>query len=218
MRHEYRRRGRHDYHEMSPNYGGPRMRHHRDQGYDDERRGEGRGGEGRGNGGGGRGRGGRGPEHHRGHRRGGRARRGDVRLALIALLGEEQANGYALIKKIQEKTDGVWRTSPGSVYPTLAQLVDEGLIALATEGAGRNEYALTDEGRGYLKANESAAEALWVQSEDDLVGADALRHAKHGLFAVLRRIESGGDAEEIASAVRRVNRLAEKLEGEAGRN
>lgn len=133
-------------------------------------------------------------------------------------MGEEQANGYALIKRIQEKTDGVWRTSPGSVYPTLAQLVDEGLIALAPEGSGRNEYALTDDGRAYLKENERAAAALWVRDEDDLHGADALRHAKHGLMAALRRIEFAGDPEEIAAATKRINRLTEKLGGEGGKN
>src|SRR5919201_1870821 len=59
------------------------------------------------------------------HRRGfGRARRGDVRLALLRLLAEEPRNGYQLIQTIEERSEGLWRPSPGSVYPTLAQLED----------------------------------------------------------------------------------------------
>src|SRR5205823_8000476 len=70
------------------------------------------------------------------HRRGpGRARRGDVRLALLRLLAEEPRNGYQLIQTIEERSGGMWRPSPGSVYPTLAQLEDEGLIrSVETEG------------------------------------------------------------------------------------
>ena len=75
---------------------------------------------------------GRGP---RGRGRG-RARRGDVRLALLRLLAEEPSNGYQLMQTIEERSDGRWRPSPGSVYPTLAQLEDEGLIRSA-ERRGR---------------------------------------------------------------------------------
>lgn len=79
---------------------------------------------------------GNGPGGPGGPRRGGRARRGDVRLALLSLLAEESGSGYALIKRIEEKTGGVWRTSPGSVYPTLSQLVDEGFVVALPTGEG----------------------------------------------------------------------------------
>ena len=84
------------------------------------------------------------------HRRGpGRARRGDVRLALLRLLAEEPRNGYQLIQAIEERSEGLWRPSPGSVYPTLAQLEDEGLIrSVEAEGARRLE--ITDAGREHL--------------------------------------------------------------------
>jgi DNA-binding PadR family transcriptional regulator len=86
------------------------------------------------------------------HRRaGGRARPGDVRLALLRLLAEEPRNGYQLIQAIEERSEGLWRPSPGSVYPTLAQLEDEGLIRSAdTEGVRR--FELTDAGREYLES------------------------------------------------------------------
>jgi DNA-binding PadR family transcriptional regulator len=92
------------------------------------------------------------------HRRGpGRARRGDVRLALLRLLAEEPRNGYQLMQAIEQRSEGLWRPSPGSVYPTLAQLEDEGLIRSAeTEGARR--FELTDAGREHLdsRADEPA--------------------------------------------------------------
>src|SRR5690554_2581110 len=73
-----------------------------------------------------------GHEHGHGHgfgpRGSRRAGRGDVRLAILSLLGENPASGYGLITAIAEKTSGAWKPSPGSVYPTLQQLVDEELI------------------------------------------------------------------------------------------
>ena len=84
------------------------------------------------------------------HRRGaGRARRGDVRLALMRLLAEEPRNGYQLIQAIEERSEGLWRPSPGSVYPTLAQLEDEGLIRSA-ETEGTRRFEITDAGREQL--------------------------------------------------------------------
>lgn len=76
----------------------------------------------------------------------GRKRRGDVRVALLLLLAEQPRNGYQLMQTIEERSGGHWRPSPGSVYPTLAQLEDEGLIR-ATERDGVKLFELTDAGR-----------------------------------------------------------------------
>src|SRR3954468_458869 len=91
--------------------------------------------------------GGHGP-HHRGGPRG-RARRGDVRAALLLLIEGGAQNGYQLIQEIDRRTDGLWKPSPGSVYPALQQLEDEGLVR-AVEFEGKRAYELTDEGRGYV--------------------------------------------------------------------
>jgi DNA-binding PadR family transcriptional regulator len=82
----------------------------------------------------------------------GRARRGDVRAAMLLLLETEPQNGYQLIQEIERRTDGLWKPSPGSVYPALQQLEDEGLVR-AAESEGRRAYELTDEGRSYIDAN-----------------------------------------------------------------
>ena len=100
----------------------------------------------------------------RGHRRGrGRAGRGDVRTAIIALLAEESRNGYQIIQEIEQRTDGVWRASSGSVYPALAQLEDEGLIEPVGEG-GRKLFALTEAGRQHVERNADQISRLWQEA------------------------------------------------------
>src|SRR5471030_2328491 len=81
-----------------------------------------------------------------GRRRGGRMRRGDIRTAVLAILAEEPGHGYDVIQRLEEKTEGAWRPSPGSVYPTLQLLEDEGL-ARSGEHEGKRVYELTDVGR-----------------------------------------------------------------------
>jgi DNA-binding PadR family transcriptional regulator len=94
----------------------------------------------------------------------GRRRRGDVRLALLMLLGEEPRNGYQLMQTIEERSGGRWRPSPGSVYPTLAQLEDEGLIR-ATERDGTKLFEITDAGRERLGESKTDP-APWAEDED----------------------------------------------------
>src|SRR5580700_191853 len=93
--------------------------------------------------------------------RGPRARRGDVRAAALALLAEEPMNGYQIIQAIGERSDGVWRPSPGSVYPALQQLEDEGLIVAEASDGGRRAYRLTDEGRAYAEEHPEEQRAPW---------------------------------------------------------
>jgi DNA-binding PadR family transcriptional regulator len=93
--------------------------------------------------------------------RGPRAKRGDVRAAALALLADEPMNGYQIIQAIGERSDGVWRPSPGSVYPALQQLEDEGLIRAEAADGGRRAYRLTDEGRSYVEAHPDEVRAPW---------------------------------------------------------
>ena len=78
--------------------------------------------------------------------RGGRMRRGDIRTALLAALSEGPGHGYDVIKTLEEKSGGAWKPSPGSVYPTLQLLEDEGLVR-STERDGKRVYEITDDGR-----------------------------------------------------------------------
>jgi DNA-binding PadR family transcriptional regulator len=100
------------------------------------------------------------------HRRGrGRARRGDVRLALLRLLAEEPRNGYQLMQAIEERSEGLWRPSPGSVYPTLSQLEDEGLIT-SVEAEGARQFEITDAGREHLDSRGDEP-APWTPAREE---------------------------------------------------
>ncbi|MCB0874610.1 MAG: helix-turn-helix transcriptional regulator [Solirubrobacterales bacterium] len=98
----------------------------------------------------------RGPRHHHHHHRGGaspwrsrggpRARRGDVRAAVLALLAERQMHGYEMIKEIEDRSGGYWKPSAGSIYPTLQLLEEQGLISGA-DAEGKRLFTLTADGR-----------------------------------------------------------------------
>lgn len=94
--------------------------------------------------------------------RGPRARRGDVRAAALLLLAEGPLNGYQIMQEIERRSDGVWRPSPGSVYPALAQLEDEGLVR-TDETGDRRVYVLTDAGRAYVEERREDLGLPWEQ-------------------------------------------------------
>ena len=96
----------------------------------------------------------------RGGRHGGRARRGDVRASLLALLKDRPMHGYEMIREIAERSGGSWKPSPGSVYPTLQMLEEEGLVT-AEEAGGKKLFKLTDEGRTEA---EAGPEAPWEEA------------------------------------------------------
>jgi DNA-binding PadR family transcriptional regulator len=104
-----------------------------------------------------------------------RARRGDVRAALLTLLAEEPRNGYQLMQEIERRSEGMWRPSPGSVYPALQQLEDEGLIR-SQETDGRRLYDLTDAGRAYVAERPEGQPAPWETFADTLTD----QHAETG--------------------------------------
>ncbi len=95
--------------------------------------------------------------------RGRRARRGDIRTAALLLLAEEPRNGYQIMQEVQERSGGIWSPSPGSVYPALQQLEDEGLIR-TEESDGRKLFAITDEGRAVVAERGAERPAPWEQT------------------------------------------------------
>lgn len=95
-----------------------------------------------------------------GPRRGPKARRGDIRAAILSVLAEQPMNGYQIIQQVVERSQGAWKPSPGSIYPTLQQLEDEGLVK-ASEQGGRRAYELTEEGRTYVDGHPDEMSAPW---------------------------------------------------------
>jgi DNA-binding PadR family transcriptional regulator len=103
-----------------------------------------------------------------------RKRRGDVRIAILSLLSEKPSNGYGLIKEITDRSGGTWYPSPGSVYPTLQQLVDEDLIEATGEGK-RTDFQLTASGTEWVESHTEELAQVW-QSADARIQADAGLH------------------------------------------
>ncbi|WP_399552162.1 PadR family transcriptional regulator [uncultured Rhodococcus sp.] len=101
-----------------------------------------------------------GAQFGRGRGRGGRGRRGDVRAAILLLIAEEPMHGYELIQQIVERSGGVWKPSPGSIYPALSQLEDEGLVIIE-KVAGRKTAMLTEEGVAYVEEHRADLGAPW---------------------------------------------------------
>ena len=159
----------------------------------------------RGRHGGHRGRGPRGGPHGGpfgpGFGRGPRARRGDVRAALLVLLGEEPRNGYGLMQEIENRSGGAWRPSPGSVYPALQQLEDEGLVR-ATESAGRKLFELTDEGRTYITENADELGTPWDEFDGGSEHVAELRTLVFGVGAAVMQVVQAGTEAQIAEASR----------------
>lgn len=98
--------------------------------------------------------------------RGPRVRRGDVRTAIIDVLhrarkADEPINGYQVIQEIAELSHGEWRPSPGSVYPTIQQLQDEGLVESDDE-RGRRTIRLTDAGVTWAEENTDELASVWA--------------------------------------------------------
>src|SRR5215216_2766082 len=129
--------------------------------------------------------------------RGPRARRGDVRAALLVLLAEEPRNGYQLMQEIEQRSGGVWRPSPGSVYPALQQLEDEGLVRVDSD-AGRKAYALTDEGRAHVAERGDELGAPWDAVKGDMgEGAWELMGAMRQIgMALFQLTHSGSEAQQ----------------------
>ncbi len=156
--------------------------------------------------------------------RGPKASRGDVRAAILALLGEGPRNGYQIMSEIEERSGGAWRPSPGAVYPALSQLADEGLIAGAESG-GRRTFSLTDAGRAYVEQNPGMARGAWESA------ARQEAWQVPGLFAVAARLGGGivqmahgGTPEQVRAAEQLLEQtrrrlyqiLADDVSGEQG--
>ena len=128
-----------------------------------------------------------------------RAGRGDMRAAILALLAEEPMHGYQIIQVISERSGGNWTPSPGSVYPTLQHLEDEGLIEPAPSESGRNVYTLTEAGRAAKAADGTTTP--WAEAEKD-VDSDLveLRDLVHQVLAATRQVAQAGTAAQVKGA------------------
>jgi DNA-binding PadR family transcriptional regulator len=141
-----------------------------------------------------------------------RKRRGDVRIAILSLLAEKSQNGYGLIKEIGDRSGGTWVPSPGSVYPTLQQLVDEDLIEAIGEGR-RTEFQLTDAGRTYATEHADEFAKVW-EGASERADTDAPFHESIGkLMGVVHQFRFAATEEQRAKAVAALDDARKTLYG-----
>jgi DNA-binding PadR family transcriptional regulator len=153
----------------------------------------------------------------RGGRRGGhsrRGRRGDVRAAILVLLAERPMHGYEIIQEVAERSQDLWKPSPGSVYPTLQLLVDEGLI-VGTESEGSKKlFELTDAGK---ESAEKVETPPWDEITD---GADPaqlnLRAAIGQLFGAVAQSAHAASTEQQQRIIDIVNNARREIYGILG--
>ncbi|KRA23618.1 PadR family transcriptional regulator [Microbacterium sp. Root61] len=137
--------------------------------------------------------------------------RGDVRTAVLALLAEKPMHGYQIIREIEERSNGAWKPSPGSVYPTLQLLTDEGLIS-AQESDGRKTYSLTAEGRAVVEADaEKAAPWETPGAARESARTGALPKAGFDLAQAVAQVGRTGTPEQVKQAVDVLDEARRKL-------
>ena len=129
----------------------------------------------------------------------GRRRRGDVRTALLLLLADEPRNGYQLMQANEERSDGRWRPSPGSVYPALSQLEDEGLIR-STERDGAKLFEITDAGREQLGAREGKSPPWEMEDDPAFEAAGEFRSLIHQLALATMQVVGAGNEDQMRRA------------------
>ena len=139
-----------------------------------------------------------------------KARRGDVRAAILAVLAERSLNGYQIIQEIAERSHGVWKPSPGSIYPTLQQLEDEGLVQ-ADEESGRRAFSLTEEGRTYVAEHADEVAAPWEAMAEPADTEDNLKPLIGQVAAAIWQIVAVGTPEQQARAREALVELRRKL-------
>jgi DNA-binding PadR family transcriptional regulator len=141
-----------------------------------------------------------------------RKRRGDVRIAILSLLAEKPLNGYGLIKEIAEKSGNTWNPSPGSVYPTLQQLVDEGLIESLGKGP-RTEFQLTDDGRSYVTEHADELDQIWATTSERADADAGLHEAIGKLMGVVHQFRFAATEEQRAKAIAALDEARKALYG-----
>lgn len=154
-----------------------------------------------------------GPGHHgrgRGGRGGRRTRRGNVRSALLALLNERPMHGYEMIQELESRTGGIWRPSPGSVYPTLQMLEDEGLVT-SEEQAGKKLFTLTDAGR--TEASQLTTTPWEEVTEEAGQSATHAREAIGQLIVAVRQVMAVGTDDQQVRALEIIAEARRRLYG-----
>ncbi len=157
------------------------------------------------------GRGGRGQRGRWGGGRGGwaggrRMPRGAIRTAILVALRDEPGNGYEVMRRLEELSGGLWRPSPGSVYPHLQMLEDEGMVQ-SSEVEGSRTFTLTETGR----AEADKATLPWQQSGESDDDVRTLRTSVGQLMSAAKQLAGAGEKAQIERGVSVIQKARKEL-------
>lgn len=141
----------------------------------------------------------------------GRGRRGDVRAAILALLAEQPMNGYQLMGAISERSGGLWRPGPGSIYPALEMLTDEGYIALVEGETGTKVYEITDAGREYMAEHPEQTSEPWSRVTDGLKGFLEVQPALGKLATAVQQVVVAGTKDQQTQTAQILDRARKEI-------
>jgi len=151
-------------------------------------------------------------KHHRHHGWFGamQAQRGDMKPIILNVLAEKPMHGYEIIRQLEEKSEGLWRPSPGSVYPTLQLLEDEDLVTSVEEN-GKKVYTITE--KGMDEAKKTPIKNPWEKwDKGDIKKFIKVRVAAKQILPALMKINESEDDEKIERAMKIIQDTAEKLQ------
>ena len=136
---------------------------------------------------------------------------GDVRSAILVLLSDRPMHGYQIIQEIGERSEGLWNPSPGSIYPALQQLEDEGLVRIE-KSEGRKVAHLTDEGGTYVREHREELGAPWEAAAEDYgEGLLELRDLVGQVASATMQVAQAGDSGQISEARRLLTDVRRQL-------
>jgi DNA-binding PadR family transcriptional regulator len=136
-----------------------------------------------------------------------RMRRGDIRKAILVALRDNPAHGYEVMRRLENMSGGLWRPSPGSVYPHLQMLEDEGMVQ-STESDGTRTFTLTDSGRAEAVKEP---QPTWPSEGDPDDQVVTLRQAVSQLMGAAKQLSGAGETSQVERGVAVINKARKEL-------
>ncbi len=146
---------------------------------------------------------------------------GDLRLVVLGLIAEKPRHGYEIIKAIEDNAGGAYSPSPGTIYPTLTMLEEQGYIAVTPSQDNKKSYVLTNEGTAFLEEHRSSVEALRArmaslhEARGNGPAPQIIRATENLKLALRLRLNQGPLSEE---QIRRIAALLDQAAGEIERS
>jgi DNA-binding PadR family transcriptional regulator len=145
-------------------------------------------------------------------------RRGELKYVLLEVLADEPMHGYEIIRRLEEESSGLYSPSPGSVYPTLQMLEDQGYV-LSEELDGKRVYRITDEGRAFREKHTARTDDIFsrfVSLGERFAGQEMREVTKSFIhlaqLSLDRAVGANGDAERLERLKTILDRTAEEIE------